>query len=193
MAAWTCGRRCLLRKIDFAPLEPGSKFKPAIGDDVRLTGMDTEDLKPFLDPSEEDALLWARWGGSSFEMNQSRQVCINPFDKDFEPKVKSISSIREVVSIADFLRPIRCNWPTDKKGDVNDADVEAYLSRAHIVLCTDDWIYNRFASSDFTTPVPRIPWPTPAKPDLFHRGGHIDPEEVRTRPNVQARGVRRRI
>ena len=55
------------KRIDFFRLEPGSIYKPAIGDELPLHKLDTDEFKAFHDPGEEDALLWARWGGASFE------------------------------------------------------------------------------------------------------------------------------
>ena len=65
-------------KMDFFRLEPGSKYEPAIGDDVVISKMGPEDFKAFGDPKEEDALLWAKWVGSSFEQNQGRLFVRTP-------------------------------------------------------------------------------------------------------------------
>ncbi len=46
-------------------------------------------------------------------------------------------------------------------------DVEAYLNRYHIVLLSDAHVYFRHAASGMNCNVPRMPWPNPAKPDLF--------------------------
>ena len=48
------------KKIDFLRLEPGTMFKPAIADDTVLAKWDPDEIKAFLDPAGEDALLWAR-------------------------------------------------------------------------------------------------------------------------------------
>ena len=67
-----------------------------------------------------------------------------------------------------FLDFNKIEWPRDEKhGGFENTDVEAYLARFHIVLASDDWIYYRFASTDMNKPVPRMPWPTPNKPDFF--------------------------
>ncbi|CAK0822635.1 unnamed protein product, partial [Prorocentrum cordatum] len=48
------------RKIDFLRPEPGGKFEPAIADDTALTKWGPDEIKAFLDPAEEEALLRAR-------------------------------------------------------------------------------------------------------------------------------------
>ncbi|CAK0862483.1 unnamed protein product, partial [Prorocentrum cordatum] len=133
------------KKVDFLRLEPGTVFKPAIADDTVLTKWAPDEIKAFLDPAEEDALLWARQQGADNARgqtetyttndrdNQSRQICIKPCNEEFEKTM---------------------------------ADVEAYLARSNIALLTDDWIYLRLASKT-KDPVPRFPWPAPDKPDLF--------------------------
>ncbi|CAK0808270.1 unnamed protein product [Prorocentrum cordatum] len=154
------------KKVDFFRLEPGTVFKPAIADDTVLTKWAPDEIKAFLDPAEEDALLWARWGGASFAQNQSRQICINPYNEEFEKTVRSIRRGREEVAFKDFLEIVDCNFVCEKQSGYQMADVEAYLARSNIVPLTDDWIYLRLASTT-KDPVPRFPWPAPDKPDLF--------------------------
>ncbi|CAK0882404.1 unnamed protein product [Prorocentrum cordatum] len=154
------------KKIDFLRLEPGAVFKPAIADDTALAKWPPDEIKAFLDPAEEDALLWARWGGASFEQNQSRQICVNPYNDEFERSVRSIRLDKEEVAFADFLKIIECNFDGEKQGSYQMADVEAYLARSNIVLLTEGWMYMRLASTT-KDPAPRFPWPVPEKPDLF--------------------------
>ena len=150
------------KKVDFYRLEPGSKFKPAIGDDMALYKLEPDEYKAMGDPGEEDALLWARWGGASFEMNQSRQFCANPHAKQSEPST-SASTLREAIKLEDFLKMISTNWPKDS----TEEDVAAYLNRSHFVLLTDNWIYYRFARAEMDSLVDRMPWPNPKKKKLF--------------------------
>ena len=153
------------KKIVFFRLGPGSKYKPAVGDDIVISKMGIEDFKAFGDPKEEDALLWARWGGSSFEQNQSRQYTVNPYDDEYEATLKSASTLREGITLKDFIRIIEVNFPERSSA----ADIEGYLNRYHMVLLTDKWIYHRLATDSTADDaiVPRMPWPNPAKPDLF--------------------------
>ncbi|CAK0819573.1 unnamed protein product [Prorocentrum cordatum] len=77
------------KKIDVLRLDHGTAFKPAIPDDTALAKWAPDEIQALLDPAEEDAPLWARWGGASFERNQPRQICANPCDQEFEKKAYS--------------------------------------------------------------------------------------------------------
>ena len=46
--------------------EENTVFKPAIMDDYNPKTFPAEMQKSMLNPAEEDALLWARWGGAGF-------------------------------------------------------------------------------------------------------------------------------
>jgi hypothetical protein len=152
------------RKIDFFRLEPGSKFKPAIADDIIMSKMGSDEAKAFGDPAEEDALLWARWGGASFEQTQHREACVNPYDVVYEKNVTVVknASGEEEISLSDFIRIIQVNWPTGS----TEEDVEAYLNRYHIVLLSNTHVYFRLAASGDGNVI-RMPWPDPKKTDLF--------------------------
>ena len=151
------------KRMDFFRLEPGTVFKPAIADDIPLHKLDTDEVKAFHDVGEEDALLWARWGGASFDMGQSRQSCVNPYHKAGEP-TKSCSVFREEITLAEFINMVDVNFPKGSDAE----DVMAYINRMHIVLLTDNWIYWRLADAGDAN-VPRMEWPTPdpKKRDLF--------------------------
>ena len=149
---------CLTAKrLDFFRLEPGSKFKPAIADDAPTVKWDTDDFKAFHDPAEEDALLWARWGGSSFEQNQFRQTCVNPFNKEAEP-----AGDEPFITYEAFLEMMMPVWPKNSM----DTDIEGYLNRCHVVILSDKWITYRLARAGMGR-VTRMKWPRPSKPDLF--------------------------
>jgi hypothetical protein len=151
------------KKLDFLRLEPGSKLKPAIGDDIAIHKLETDEVKATGDPKEEDALLWARWGGVQFEQNQSRQLCFNPYDTEYEKLMKIIKNgTQEEISLKDFIRLIDMNWPKDS----TQVDVDAYLNRFNIYLLTDMGIYYKYAG-DSKANIPKMCWPVPDKPDLF--------------------------
>ena len=95
------------KKVDFLRLEPGSKFKPAIGDDIQMVRMDPDELKAIGDPMEEDCLVWARWGGASCEINQSRAFVVQLVNLSAEPN-RSASTTREAVKYEDFRQMIDC-------------------------------------------------------------------------------------
>ena len=157
-------RLLLLQKnLDFFRLEPGSIFKPAIADDTKLFKWAEDEMKVWHDPAEEDALVWARWGGAAFEQNQARHTCVNPYDSEYEA---TLSKEDKKVTFDEFNRIIDVNWPRDKHNNYNQQDVRAYFARMHTVLLTEGWIYFRLASTE-TLDVPRFPWPNSSKPDLF--------------------------
>ena len=54
-----------------------------------MSTMDWPTVKGFTDPSERDALMWARWGGSSFQTKQWRCYTTDPYDSDFEAAVRA--------------------------------------------------------------------------------------------------------
>ena len=57
--------------------EPVTKVKPAVFDDGLLQKQMPDILKAFLNPSEEDATIWARYSSASMDQGSSRQVCGN--------------------------------------------------------------------------------------------------------------------
>ncbi|CAK0896829.1 unnamed protein product, partial [Prorocentrum cordatum] len=155
------------KKIGFLRLEPGTIIKPAIADDTALAKWGPDEIKAFLDPAEEDALLWAkRWGGASFEQNQSRQICVNPYNEEFEATAESVSREQEEVAFSDFIQIIGCSFICEKQCSYKMADVEAYMARSNVVLLSPNRVYFRAASTT-KEPAPRFPRPVPAKPDLF--------------------------
>ncbi|CAK0892132.1 unnamed protein product, partial [Prorocentrum cordatum] len=72
------------KHFHFFKAEPVTRVRPAIFDDGELSEQSASILKAFLNPSEEDATIWARWGSSEFDTVASRQVCNNAYDKLFE-------------------------------------------------------------------------------------------------------------
>ena len=45
-------------------------------------------------------------GRASFEQNQSRQICVNPYDQEFEKKVRSTRRSQQGIKFDDFLKII---------------------------------------------------------------------------------------
>ena len=69
--------------------------------------MRVEDVKAFFYPAEEDALLWARWGCSGFDMHTNRQGCTNPMDEEAEDGMGD----GELVKHEKFVELIRPSLP----------------------------------------------------------------------------------
>jgi len=150
------------KHLDFFRGEPGSKFKPAIFDDGLLNKQDVASSKAFHDPADPDALVWARYTASSFEPNQSRQSCANPFDSDAEPTRGKMCDGVEYVQHVEFMKMIRPAFHDEAAPE----DIDAILRRAHVILGTKEYIYYRLANRS-AVEVPRMPWPDKANPDYL--------------------------
>ncbi|CAK0868714.1 unnamed protein product [Prorocentrum cordatum] len=140
-----CGRADLrpsvaaTKKIDFLRLEPGTVFKPAIVDDTAPPKWASDAIKAFLDPAEEDALLWARWGGASFEQRRPRQICVNSRDEKFEKKAYVARSNVALLTkgwmclwLASTTKdPVsRFPWPAPEKPDLFAPETTPILQRS---------------------------------------------------------------
>ena len=128
------------RYADFFRLEPGNIFKPAIGDDIELSKMAWADAKGMADPSDRDALLWARWGGSSFAVGQWRCFTTNPYNAAFEATLRNLFKIGLYTYIPydAFLALMAPNFSRkDKRSDeISWSDADALMQRLHVVLFT---------------------------------------------------------
>ena len=127
-----------------------------------LKKLSTDELKAVADPGEEDCLVWARWGGTSFEQNQHRSIGVNPYDKAFEQKLTTATAGKEEITYQQLVEMLSPNWPQESTED----DIEAYMNRMNVVVLADGWIYYRLASAGKAN-VPRMKYPVPAKPHLF--------------------------
>lgn len=146
------------KNMDFFRGEQNTKYKPPIGDDWQMKNMRVEDVKAFFYGAEEDALLWARWGGSGFDMNTLCQGCTNPMDATVEQRMGDGST----VTYEHFVSMIRPSYPKD----ADEEDIDAIMRRKHTIWATQNHVYYRYAS-DKKGPVPRIPWPAASGPDFF--------------------------
>ena len=113
------------KNLDFFRGEPNTKYKPSVGDDWQMARMRVEDVKAFVYPAEEDALLWARWGGAGFDMNSCRQGCTNPTDASLEAQMHD----DDWAALHLFLQMIAPSMPNEAKED----DIKALLRRMHII------------------------------------------------------------
>ncbi|CAK0804558.1 unnamed protein product, partial [Prorocentrum cordatum] len=152
------------KHFDFFKGEPVIRIRPAIFDDGELSEQSAFVLKAFLNPSEEDATPWARWGSPEFDTGSSRQVCNNACDKDFEAELVSkwTEGTPKDVSSDDFMKLIRPSFC-----QVEDEDLLAIGARTHFVLVTDKRVYFRHPS-DGRGRAPRWTYTNPNKPDLFN-------------------------
>ncbi|CAK0845275.1 unnamed protein product [Prorocentrum cordatum] len=144
--------------------EPVARVRPAIFDDDELSEQSASTLKAFLNPREEDAAIWARWGSSEFDTGASRQVRNDAYEELFEAEL--VSKLKESapkdMGSDDFMRPIRPSLPRAEE----DGDLLAAGSRTKCAAVMDKRVYFRRAREEQR----RVPWWTytnPAKPDLL--------------------------
>ena len=119
-------------------------------------------LKAFLNPKEEDALLWARWGGCAFEQGSCRQAVANPYDRDAERAALAAATLNKY-DLDHFKRIVVPSLEEVK----TEEDFNAILARSHFVVVTDLGVHWRVASADLENGAEFMPWPNPRAPDLF--------------------------
>ena len=148
------------KHVDFRRLEPGSIYRPAIGDDIDMQSMDWPTCKAFGDPSEADALLWARWGGSSFAQGKWRCYTTNPYNEEFEKRIKTRTLHgKGYVDYSAFVELLDGSYPKkNPKDNVSLKDADALLQRLHVVLFTKESIF--YKRPRCKGPVLRMAWPT---------------------------------
>ena len=162
------------KNMDFFRGEPNTKFKPAGFDDGQLSRMKIEDVKAFVYPAEPDALMWARWGGSAFEMNMHRNVCTNAYNRPIDDKI----GLRDHATHEEFFQMIVPSFPTDAE----EEDFNAIFRRTDIIWFTDFGVYFRPASA-LKRNVARYAWPDSTHKDVFQKA-------CRTRYEAWEKGVR---
>lgn len=119
-------------------------------------------LKAFLNPKEEDALLWARWGGCAFEQGSCRQAVANPYDRDAEKAALDVATLNKYD--LDLLK--RIIHPSLEEVRTEE-DFNAILARTHVIVVTDLGVHWRVASANLEDGAEFTPWPNPRSPDLF--------------------------
>ena len=142
--------------IDMFRGEHHTVYQPPTLDDHNPKSIGVDMAKAFLNPSEEDALLWARWGGAGFDMGSFRQAVTNPYKKGIK------LGDGAYMSWVDFLKLIEPSLPKD----YDDEDIEALLRRTGIIVITETEIVFRVASRE-KDPVPAIPWQKDEEVDIF--------------------------
>ena len=158
--SYRCGNH-----LDFFRGTPGVVAQPCIYDDGDTPSDKPSWLKIFLDPSEEEASFWARWGACRFEKNQARMVCSNVYDAAEE--LARDDKTLDLKSDA-FVRMIRPLFnPTATAEDVN-----AILKRSSVTVFGRNHIYVRQTSADPEQKVAvHAYWPHNATKDLLSQSG----------------------
>ncbi|CAK0844083.1 unnamed protein product [Prorocentrum cordatum] len=152
-----------VKHMDFFKAEPTTEVLPGIFDDGLLQKVPADILKAFLNPKEEDAWLWARWGGCAFEQRSSRQAVANPYDREAERAALAAATLGKY-SLG-YLEKIVA--PSLEAVD-DEEDLHAILGRANVVVVADTGVHWRVASADLQVGAEYMQWPDPACPDLFN-------------------------
>jgi hypothetical protein len=137
--------------------EQNTVYQPPTLDDHNCKAVTVDMLKAFLNPSEEDALLWARWGGAGFDMGSFRQVVTNPYNK----KVR-VAHGQSMMPHEDFVRLIEPSLPKE----YDDEDLEALFRRANFIVITEYEVVYRVPSRE-KTHVPCIAFEKEEQVDIF--------------------------
>lgn len=150
------------KHMDFFKAEPCTQILPGIFDDGPVKELPADILKSFLNPKEEDALVWARWGGATFDQGSSRQMVSNPYSKAAEDR--AIKSMNFGAYALDHFKAIIA--PSLESVD-EDEDFTAILARAHVIVATDKGVHWRAASEDSAVGAKFMEWPEGGRADLF--------------------------
>ena len=150
--------------LDFFKAEPITKYKPGGFDDGVMHKQDSAFLKAFLNPSEEDATVWARYTSAQFDQGASRQACNNAYDRELEKKLydEMQGSRSYQIDYTKFVLLIRPSFASVDEGE----DMDAILTRTHMILITPHGVYYRVATTS-QDPVSFIAWPAGEPHDLL--------------------------
>ena len=69
--------------------EVGQKKVPCVFDDGDFSEQRVTTLKAFVDPTQKEAMVWARWGATKFVRGQARFAADNTYDPQPEPTLAS--------------------------------------------------------------------------------------------------------
>ncbi|CAE7034963.1 GIP [Symbiodinium sp. CCMP2592] len=147
-----------------ADAEPLTKYKPGIFDDGNLQRMDASFLKAFLNPSEEDATVWARYSSAYFEQGAGRQACNNPYNRQIDEEAHKNMKASNIWEIPhkQFLELIQPSFSSIDEAE----DMDAILARTHVIVITDHGLYWRLAKVEKTN-IRFVQWPSDEPRDLL--------------------------
>ena len=158
--SYRCGNH-----LDFFRGTPGFVAQPCIYDDGDTPSDKPSWLKIFLDPSEDEASFWARWGACRFEKHQARLACSNVYDNSEEPEQESISGEFDPSTFIKMIRPLFNPVATAE-------DINAILKRTFFVLFGKNRMYFRSPSPDPDAKVRSFGyWPVGHDKDLLSESG----------------------
>ncbi|CAK0903485.1 unnamed protein product [Prorocentrum cordatum] len=156
------------KHFDFFKGEHVERVLPAVFDDGGLHKQDASVLKAFLNPSEEDSTLWARWWSSTFAPGASRQAVNNSYDNALEKRL--VAAWRQGQAMEIPLKQFMNLIAPSLKQVTEEEDMKALLARTHVVVTTDARVYFRLASDEFPEDgvAPFFTYTKKTKPDLFN-------------------------
>ena len=138
-------------------------YGPAIYDDGDPSADNPGDLKIFLDPSEPERAIRARWGCARFAHHQNCQLCTNAFDEGGEPVRDDIQCTHADVMV--MINPMFSARATMQ-------DKMAVVKRAVTIVFGIRKTYLRFPSASTAEPVHTFSyWPNGMTPDLLAPSG----------------------
>ena len=108
---------------------PNTISRPSMYDDGHLPKANIEDVKAYIYPAEEDSLLWARWGGSGFDMHHCSQIVTQSFDQ-----TEDDNAIGDSIGHQRHFNMIR---PAFSK-DAGEEDINAFGRRSHVCALMKD-------------------------------------------------------
>ncbi|CAE7631905.1 unnamed protein product, partial [Symbiodinium sp. CCMP2592] len=142
------------KHLDFFKAEPLTRFKPGVFDDGMLQRMDASFLKAFLNPSEEDATVWARYSSAHFEQGAGRHACNNPYDRSVDEEAFANMNTTKCwhISHENFIKLITPSFSAVDEAE----DLDAILARTHFIVLTDSGVYHRVAAAakDYVSFIP---------------------------------------
>ena len=149
------------KHIDFFKAQPVTKKLAGIFDDGLLHKQQPDVLKAFLNPSEEDATAWARWGSSTFDMGSCRQACSNPYCTEAETKAV-LKSTGDTITHDEFVKLVLPSLAAVEEA----AGLDAIFARALFIVVTEKHIFWSVANP-LQVPVRFAAWPKPDRMDLL--------------------------
>ena len=188
-------------EMDFFRGEVGERWAPCLFDDGDMSDQRPKVLKAFFDPTQMEAMAYARWGAAKFVRGQARFGGDNAYDEEAEPSnstwVDGTFGVpdkeRRFNSNKFLLDMVRPAFPRN----LSRPNVGAMLKRCTIMLNTTKFLYVRMAGLESETK--RYPLhPGYLEPgrgkilyDFLKEGKRREPEECDRLLGFEARTVAR--
>jgi hypothetical protein len=133
--------------LDFLRGEPGSKYRPAVLDDIDLQKQPIVKCKAVFASSEVKSMTYQRWGGTAFVQMQLRIVCDNKYDETAEPDIHAAGAFGVPaghISHTHFMDMVRPAFNESARA----ADLMGIMKRTAVVVNTKKAVYVRLPGQD---------------------------------------------